>query len=149
MGGLRMKRGTKAPRLPQPAGPKLQQLGLCMAFLKQSQEPTLSSGSMALVILQTLAVLLGYLLPKSSVSNFSTLLDMKEKTTYLIHPSLGRADSPVPSSQSCCLPNKTFLAFPIQFLPLLKEFLAILKAQQLQGNLWLIPLLSCSPNSGA
>lgn len=102
----------------------LQQLRFCMAFLKQSQDPTLSSDSTVLVILQILAVLPGYLLPKSSVNNFSTLLEMKEKAAYLIHPSLGGADSLVPSSQSCCLPNKTFLTSPIQLLLLL--FLRVL-----------------------
>lgn len=127
----------------------LQQLCFCVAFLKQGQEPALSPDSLVPVILQSLAVLPGYLLPKSSANNFSTFLEMKEKTAFLIHPCLGGVDSLVPkkSSQSCSRPNKTFLASPIQLSSLLKQSLSILKVQQLQGNLWLIPLLSCSANS--
>lgn len=126
----------------------LQQLCFCMAFLKQGQEPALSPDSLIPVILQSLAVLPGYLLPKSSASNFSTFLEMKEKTVFLIHPSVGGVDSLVlkKSSQSCSLPKQNIFGFPYSAL-VSQESLSILKVQQLQGNLWLIPLLSCSANS--
>lgn len=99
-------------------------------------------------MLQTLEILPGYLLPKSSVSSCITFLKMKEKTSYVIRGELTAMISLYPAVKAAL-----FLTKDIWFLLLcsqlfFKRVLGSFKGTAAPGLFMAYPLISSSINSG-